>query len=125
MESSTWDSTKCAQGVYDKMLGRAPEHARSLDKARSGARVCIMQTRLHQLTLRTCVVRKSSREITVKLEAFHDTGFDYVSGEWTGFDIGVGRIFPGSATSELALTLLFIETRISRYVASQGHIRNR
>ena len=97
-ESGTWDSVEYAQEGYDKMLARAPEHARSLHgKVHSGSRVYIMQTRLHQLTLRTCVVRKSSREIAVKLEVFQDPGFNYVSGEWTDFDIGVGRIFPVSA----------------------------
>ena len=76
------------------MLARAPEHARSLDKARSGARVCIMQTRLRQLTLRTGVVWKSSRENGIKLEVFEDPGLDCVSGQWTGLDVDVGGIFP-------------------------------
>ena len=52
-----------------------------------------MQTRLHQLTLRTGVVWRNSRENGVKLEVFQDPGFDYVSGEWTVFhyqvDVGV------------------------------------
>ena len=79
---------------YNNMFARAPEHARSMDKARSEARACIMQTSLRQLTLRTCVVWKSSRENRVKLEVFQDPSFDYVSGEWTGFDVDVGGIFP-------------------------------
>ena len=81
---------------YNNMLARAPEHARSMDKARSEGRVCFMQTRLYQLTLRTGVVWKSSRENGVKLEVFRHPGFDYVSGEWTAFDVHVGGIFPGS-----------------------------
>jgi len=66
------------------MLARAPEHVQSMDKVRSEARVCIMQTCLHQMTLRTCVVRRSLRENGVKLEVFRDPSFDYVSGE-SGF----------------------------------------
>ena len=105
-ESGTWHSTEYseeepaeqharqyAQEGYDKILARAPEHVRSLDKARSGGRVCIMQTRLRQSTLCTCVVWKSSRENVVKLKVFPDLGFDYVSGEWTTFDVDVGGIF--------------------------------
>ena len=104
-ESGTWDSTEyaeqhikqCAQVPYDKMLARAPEHARSMDKVRSAGRACFMhQTRLRRLTLRTCVVWKSSRENEVKLEVFRDPSFDYVPGEWTGFDVDVGGIFLGS-----------------------------
>ena len=50
-----------------------------------------MQTRLRELTVRTGVVRKSSRENGVKLEVFRDPSFDYVSGKWTGFlDVNVG-----------------------------------
>ena len=29
----------------------------------------------------------------VKLELFHDPGFDNVSGEWTAFDVNVGSFF--------------------------------
>ena len=94
--SDMWDSMEYAQDGYDKMLARAPEHARSMDKARSAAWVCIMQTRLHQSTLCTCVMQKSSTEHGVKLEVFQDFGFDYVSGEWMGFDVDVGGIFPVS-----------------------------
>ena len=75
------------------MLARAPELAQSMDKAPSEARVCVMQTRLPQLILRTCVVWKSPRENGVKLEVFRDPGFGYVSGEWMGFDGDVGGIF--------------------------------
>ena len=89
-----WDSMEYAQDACDKMLARAPKHVKSLEEAVcSGARVCLMQTRLHcQLTLHTCVVWKSSRESGVKLEVFRDPGFDYVSGEWTAFDVDVGGI---------------------------------
>ncbi|KIM61357.1 hypothetical protein SCLCIDRAFT_908621 [Scleroderma citrinum Foug A] len=68
-------------------------HARSMDKARSGAgrygRVCVMQTRLSQLALHAfCVVWKSSRKTEVKFEeAFEHPGFGKLSGEWTGFDV--------------------------------------
>ena len=72
------------------MLAEAPDHVRSMDRARSGARVCIMHTRLDQLALRTCVVWKSSRENGVKLEVLQDPSFDDVSSEWTGFDVDVG-----------------------------------
>ena len=102
-ESGMWVSSlmKYAQVEYPKMLARAPEHARSMDKVRSGAgccgRVCIMQTRLRQLTLRTsCVMWKSSRKNGVKFEVFRDPALGNVSGEWTGFDVDVGGIFPVS-----------------------------
>jgi len=92
-----------AQIEYPKMLARAPEHARSMDKVRSGAgrcgRICIMQTPLRQLTLRTsrCVVWKSSRKSGVRFEVFRDPALGNVSGEWTGFDVDVGGMFPISA----------------------------
>jgi len=93
-----WESVceEYAREEYNRMLARAPEHVRSMDKARSRALVSIMRTRLHQLTLRTCVVWKSSRENGVKLEVFRNSGFDYISGEWAGFDVDVGGIFPAS-----------------------------
>ena len=72
------------------MLARAPEHARSMDKVRSGVRVGIMQTHLCQFTLRTCVMWASSRKNGVKLAVFRDPSLDYVSGEWTRFDVDVG-----------------------------------
>jgi len=81
-----------AEAQYNKMLARAPEHARSMDRARSEALLWFtMRTRLNQLTLRTCVMRKSSGENGVKLEMLRDPSFDYnyVSGEWTGFDADV------------------------------------
>ena len=89
---ATWGYLS-GEAAYNKMLARAPEHARSMNKAHSKTRVCFVRIRLDQLTLRTCVVRKSSREIGVKLEVFLDPGFDYVSGEWTGFNVDVGGIF--------------------------------
>ena len=92
-KSSPWDFfwKEYAKHEYSKMLARAPEHARSMDKAYSKSWVCIMQTRLRRLTVRTGVVRKSSRENGVKLEVFRDSSFDYVSGKWTGFlDVNVG-----------------------------------
>jgi len=95
VESNMWDSFDFK---YNSMLARAPDHLQSMDKARSsGALVSIMHTCLDQWTLRTCVVWKSSRENGVKLEVFRDPGFDYLSGEWTGFDVDVGGIFPVSA----------------------------
>ncbi|KIM59681.1 hypothetical protein SCLCIDRAFT_1217613 [Scleroderma citrinum Foug A] len=69
------------------MLARAPEHARSMDKARSESQVCFMQTCLPQWTLHTRIVWMSSRENRVKLEVFRDPGFGYVPGEWTGIDV--------------------------------------
>ena len=101
-ESCTWDSTEYyaeqyAQEQYHKMLARAPEHARSMDKARSESQVCFMQTCLPQWTLHTRIVWMSSRENRVKLEVFRDPGFGYVPGEWTGIDVDVGGIFPVSA----------------------------
>ena len=92
-ESSLQDSHRkeYAEMEYYKMLARALEHARSMDKAYSQSWVCIMQTRLHQLTLRTGVVCKSSTENGVKLEVFRDPSFDYVPGKWTGFlNVNVG-----------------------------------
>ena len=95
MSDSFWE--EYAQNEYDKMLARAPEHAQSMDKARSGAgrygRVYIKQTRLRQSTLRIYVMWQSSRENGVKLEVFRDPGVGNVSGEWTGFDVDVGGIF--------------------------------
>ena len=93
-EFSLWSSQwkEFAKMEYYKMLARALEHTRSMDKAYSQSWVCIMQTRLHQLTLRTGVVCKSSTENGVKLEVFRDPSFDYVPGEWThfrGFDVSV------------------------------------
>jgi len=55
-----------------------------------------MQILLHQLTLRICVIWKSSRKKEVKLKVFWDPGFHYVSGQWIGFDVDVGGIFPVS-----------------------------
>ena len=77
---------------YKKMSARAPEHVRSMDKARSRARACFMQIPLDYSTLHTCVVEKSSTESGVKLEAFLDPGFGYVSGEWMSFDVDVSGI---------------------------------
>jgi len=97
-EYDLWNSFyESTENIYNDMLAYAPEHVRSMDKARSGARVCIMHTYLHQMTLRTCVVWRSSRMNEVKLEVFRDPSFDYISGEWTGFNVGVGGIFPVSA----------------------------
>ena len=96
MEYAEQHIEQCAQVPYDKMLARAPEHARSMDKARSEGLGGFIRTQLDQLTLRTCVVWRSSRENEVKLEVFRDPDFDYVSGEWTGFNVNVGGIFSGS-----------------------------
>ena len=99
VQSGTWDflSEESARYEYNNMLARAPEHVHSMDKARSGALVCTMQSRLGQLTLRTGVVWKSSRENGVKLEVFRDPSFDCVSGEWTcfrSFDVSVCTLLP-------------------------------
>ena len=112
-----------AEMEYSEMLARAPEHARSMDKAYSETSVCIMQTRLRQLTLRTGVVWKSSRENGVKLEVFRDPGFqDYVSGEWTPLMLMWVCL---RITCQSALTLLFIGNERSRHLVSQRRIRNR
>ncbi|KIM59646.1 hypothetical protein SCLCIDRAFT_1217597 [Scleroderma citrinum Foug A] len=99
-ESRMWDSLwmEYAQAEYSKMLASAPEYARSMEKARSGAggygRACIMQSRLCQRTLRTsCVVWKRPRKIGVKFDFFRDPALDNVSGEWMGFDVDVGGLF--------------------------------
>ena len=117
-QSGTWGSTKCteewveqhaevyAKEQYDEMLARAPEHARSMDKARSEARVCFMRTRLDQLSLRTsCVAWKSSRKNGVKLEVSQHPGFGNVPGEWTGFDVEVSGIFPVPAHNYLRISI--------------------
>ena len=110
-ESGTWDPTvyatkavcaeqhakQYAREEYNNMLARAPEHAQSMGKACSGAQGCIMQTRLSQLALRTCIVWKSSSWNGVKLEVCPDPGFGYVSGEWIGLDGNVGGIVSLSA----------------------------
>ena len=48
-----WDSQwkEYAKMEYYKMLARALEHAKSMDKVYSHSWVCIMQTHLHQFTL--------------------------------------------------------------------------
>jgi len=85
---------------YDEMLDRAPEHAQAVNKARSGSepygQVCIMQTRLPQITsiLQTSsIMWKNSRMCRVKLDVFHDPGFGDVSSEWIAFDVDVGSFF--------------------------------
>ena len=114
-----------AKQEYSTMLARAPEHAQSMHKARSGAMVCIMQTRLrpwssHQWTLRTCVVWKSPRENEVKLEVFRDPSFDYASGEWTHFDIDVGGTVPVPAhyLRSITVILIFISQKTENQDAS-------
>ena len=89
-----------SSNIYDTMLVRAPEHAQSMKRARSGAahyQVYILQTRLPQSTwiLQTsCVMWKSSSLVCgVKFEVFRDPGFGIVSGEWTGFDVDVSKFF--------------------------------
>ena len=88
-ESGTWGSKEYDQEGCDKMLASVQEHVQSLDKARFGGRVCIVQTHLHQLTLRTGIVQKRPRDNGVKLEVFRDLSFDYVPGEWMAFNVGV------------------------------------
>ena len=82
---------------YSEMLARTPEHAKQMNRARSGAeQVCIVETRLPQPTRIlqiSSVVWKSSRMCGVKLEVFDDPGFGDVSGEWTAFDVNVGSFF--------------------------------
>ncbi|KIM50794.1 hypothetical protein SCLCIDRAFT_758059 [Scleroderma citrinum Foug A] len=79
--------------IYDLMLERAPEHAQSMKKARSGAAYCqvyISQTRLPRspcILQTSCVTWKSSRICGLKLEVFRNPGFGIASGEWTGFDV--------------------------------------
>ena len=82
---------------YHEMLVRSPDHAQHMNKMHSGAehygQIRIMQTRLPQTTRLlqiSCVMWKSSRVCAVKLEVFHDSGFGYVSDEWTAFDVHVG-----------------------------------
>ena len=93
-------SDKTFWSTYDVMLERAPEHAQSMKKARSGAassRVCVMETPLPWSTwiLQTsCVIWKSSRICGVKLEVFRDPRFGIaLAGEWTGFDADVSKFF--------------------------------
>jgi len=76
--SEGWDRfrTEDAPMEYDKMLARALEHARSMDRAHSRSKhhdqVCIMQTRLRQLILRTSfTVWQSSRKNGVKFYHRH------------------------------------------------------
>ena len=85
---------------YYEMLVRSAEHAQRMNTARSGAKpysqICIMQTRLPQTTRLlqiSSVMWKSRRTCGVKLEVFHDPGFGDVSGEWTAFNVYVGRFF--------------------------------
>ena len=108
-----WDSMEYAQDGCEKMLARAPEHARSIYEAYSSKYwVRIMQTCLRQLTLHTCVMWKSDRDNRVKLEVFPDPDFGCVSGEWTRFDVEVGDSSLCLCTTPAsALTLPFIENR--------------
>jgi len=96
---------------YMEMKVRTPEHARHMNKVRSGAgrygQVCIMQTRLPRTTSIlqiSSVMWRSSGMYGVKLEVFHDHGFGDVSGEWTAFEVKVGNFLYVS----LALVSLFI-----------------
>jgi len=82
--SEGWDRfrTEDAPMEYDKMLARALEHARSMDRAHSRSKhhdqVCIMQTRLRQLILRTSFsVWQSSRKNGVKYTYFHSLLVSY------------------------------------------------
>ncbi|KIM59625.1 hypothetical protein SCLCIDRAFT_1217575 [Scleroderma citrinum Foug A] len=136
-----------AKAQYSKMLAGASEHARSLDKARSGARrygrVCIVQTRLRQLTLRTsCIVWKTSRKSGVKFEVFGDPGFGDVSGEWRGFDVDeaddpncdwralMTRHFPRKAKDNYELRIDGVSMRFSKApegikLGDYGHFSDR
>ena len=83
---------------YMDMLVRAPVHLQHMNKACSGAerygQLCIMQTRQTTRILQvSSVMWKSSRMCGVKLEVFHNSDFDDVSGEWTAFDVDVGSVF--------------------------------
>jgi len=85
---------------YFKMLDITPEHAQVMNKARSGSerygQICIMQTRLPRTTRIlqiSYVIWNSSGMCGVKLGVFDDPGFCDVSGEWTTFDVDVGRFF--------------------------------
>ena len=95
-----WDSIEYVEQGCDKMPARAPKHVESLEAVcsmlfpSSEAQACIMKTHLCQLTLHTCVMRKSSRDNQVKMEVFWDPDFGCVSGEWTGFHFEVSGFFP-------------------------------
>ena len=82
---------------YNEMDAQAPTHAQLMHNTRSGVdQVCIMQTRLPQITSIlqiSSVMWKSSRMRGVKFEVFHDPGFGDVPGEWTAFDVDVGSSF--------------------------------
>ncbi|KIM61740.1 hypothetical protein SCLCIDRAFT_867081 [Scleroderma citrinum Foug A] len=79
--------------THDLMWVRAPEHAQSMKKARSGAARCqvyILQTPLPRSTwiLQTsCVLWMNSGICGIKLEVFQDSSVDIVSHEWAGFDV--------------------------------------
>ena len=85
--------------THDLMWVRAPEHAQSMKKARSGAARCqvyILQTPLPRSTwiLQTsCVLWMNSGICGVKLEVFQDSSVDIVSHEWAGFDVDVSIFF--------------------------------
>ena len=83
---------------YRRMLERAPEHAQSMKKARSGAAHCIyiFQTRLPRSTWIlqiSSVIWRGSGICGVKLEVFRDPGFGNVPDAWTCFDVDVSRFF--------------------------------
>ena len=95
--------------AYDLMLSRAPEHAQSMKKARSGAAGCqvyIWQTCLPRsswILHTSCVMWKSSRTCGIKLEVFREPGLSNVSGEWTGFDVDVSSFFSCTFPSHWSL----------------------
>jgi len=87
-------------GEYYEMLVNTPEHAQAMNKGCSGSegygQIYIMRTCLPQTTKIlqiSSVMWKSSRICGVKLEVFDDPSFCHVSGEWTAFDVNVGRFF--------------------------------
>ena len=92
---------------YNPMLDRVPEHAQSMKKTHLGAacsQVYILQLHLPPSTWIlqiSCVMWKGSGICGVKLEVVRDPSFGNVSGEWTGFDVDVSRLFFVSARYHL------------------------
>ena len=94
-----WIHVVCDEPGIDSMLERAPEHAQSMKKARSGAARCqiyILHTRLPQsswILQTSCIVWTNSGICGIKLEVFQDPGFGFASSEWTAFDVDVSIFF--------------------------------
>ena len=115
--------------IYDLMLQRVPEHAQSMNKARSGAAGClacvtmaIPLSRSDWVLQTSCVMWKRSRICGVRLEVIWDPHFSHVQGTWRNFDVDVSMFLSVHAYYCLIGHCLYREQtiptvtgRVSRY----------